>query len=135
MTRVRAVLLAITWLSGLAWQVAISAQAPSISFDVASVKPNNSDAEPSMVVPPRGTVVITNVPLLNIVVNAYSIPAFRVVGAPAWISRERFDVSARIPDNSAAGQVRSMLQALLAQRFNLSAHRETREQPVYQVVV
>lgn len=130
-----AVLLAITWLSALAWQVAISAQAPSISFDVASVKPNSSDGQPSMTVPSRGTVVITNVPLLNIIVNAFGIPAFRMVGAPAWISRERFDVSARIPESSSPGQVRSMLQTLLAQRFNLKAHRETREQPVYEVVV
>ena len=118
------------------WHVVTSAQSPSaISFEVASVKPSRSDGEPSMTVPSRGTVVITNVPLLNVVVNAFGVPAFRIVGEPAWISRERFDISARIPDAHVDGQVLPMLQALLAQRFNLEAHRETREQPVYEVVV
>jgi uncharacterized protein (TIGR03435 family) len=132
MLKVRAVLLTLL----IAWQIVTSAQSPSaVPFEVASVKPNHSDGEPSMIVPSRGTVVITNVPLLNVIVNAYGIPAFRMVGAPAWITRERFDISARIPDTSSPGQVRSMLQTLLVQRFNLKAHQETREQPVYEVVV
>ena len=130
--RFRAVMLPLV----LAWQVVTSAQAPStVAFEVASVKPNQSAGEPSMIVPPRGTVVITNVPLMNIIVNAFGIPAFRMVDAPAWISRERFDVSARIPGTSAPGQTLTMLQTLLAQRFNLKAHQETREQPVYEIVI
>jgi uncharacterized protein (TIGR03435 family) len=132
MRKVRTVLLSLF----IAWHVVTSAQSPPpVSFEVASVKPNQSAGEPSMTVPLRGTVVITNVPLLNVIVNAYGIPAFRLVGAPAWISRERFDITARIPEAHADGQVLLMLQALLAQRFNLKAHRETREQPVYEVVV
>jgi uncharacterized protein (TIGR03435 family) len=131
MTKVRVVILPLV----VAWHVITVAQTPSaVAFEVASVKPNASDDGPSMTVPSRGTVVITNVPLLNVIVNAYGIPAFRVVGAPAWIRRERFDISARIPESS-SGQVLSMLQTLLVQRFNLRAHRETREQPVYDVVV
>jgi uncharacterized protein (TIGR03435 family) len=130
--RVCAVLLPLV----IAWQAVAPAQPPSaVSFEVASVKPNQSDGQPSMIVPSRGMVVITNVPLLNIIVNAFGIPAFRMVNAPTWISRERFDVNARIPDSSSPGQVRSMLQTLLVQRFNLKAHQETREQPVYEVVV
>lgn len=132
MMKVRAVLLPLV----IAWQVVTPAQTPSaVSFEVASVKPNHSDGQPSMTVPSRGTVVITNVPLQNIIVNAFGIPAFRMVGAPAWIGRERFDVSARIPNSSSPGQVQSMLHALLVQRFNLKAHQETREQPVYEAVV
>lgn len=120
----------------IAWQVVTTAQTPSaVSFEVASVKPNQSAGEPSMTVPLRGTVVITNVPLLNVIVNAFGVPPFRIVGEPEWISRERFDISARIPDAHADGQVLLMLQGLLTQRFKLKAHRETREQPVYEVVV
>lgn len=114
---------------------ALTARQPTPAFEVASVKPNNSDTEPSMSMPPRGTVVISNVPLTNIVVNAYSIPPFRIVGAPDWISRERFDVSAKIPDNAPPGQIRSMLQGLLADRFKLKVRLETREQPVYEIVI
>ena len=72
---------------------------------------------------------------MNVIVNAFGVPPFRIVGEPEWISRERFDIIARIPDAHADGQVLLMLQGLLTQRFKLKAHRETREQPVYEVVV
>jgi uncharacterized protein (TIGR03435 family) len=88
-----------------------------------------------MSVPPRGSVAIVNVALQNVVINAYGVPAFRMVDAPEWIRRERFDISAKIPEEAAPGQVRSMLQALLEERFKLRVHRETREQPIYTVVV
>ena len=115
--------------------VASLAQQTTARFEVASVKPNNTDADPSMSVPPRGSVATVNVPLQNLIVNAYGIPAFRVLDAPEWIRRERFDISAKIPDEAAPGQVLSMLQSLLEERFKLRVHRETREQPIYAVVV
>lgn len=115
--------------------VASLARQPTARFEVASVKPNHTDAEPSMTVPPRGTVAIVNVPLENVIVNAYGIPAFRVLDAPEWIKRERFDISAKIPDDAGPGQLRSMLQSLLEDRFKLRVRRETREQPIYTVVI
>lgn len=114
--------------------VASLAQQPTARFEVASVKPNNTGAEPSMNLPPRGSVAIVSVPLENVIVNAYGIPAFRVLDAPDWIRRERFDISAKIPDDAAAGPL-SMLQSLLEERFKLRVHRETREQPIYTLVV
>lgn len=113
----------------------LTAQQPAPAFEVASVKPNITDGEPSMSVPPRGSVAIVNVPLENVIVNAYGVPAFRVVDAPAWITRERFDISAKIPDDAAPGQQRSMLQSLLEGRFKLRVRRETRDQPIYTVVI
>ena len=115
--------------------VASFAQQPAVRFEVASVKPNNTGADASMNMPPRGSVAIVSVPLENVIVNAYGIPAFRVLDAPDWIKRERFDISAKIPDDVAPGQVRLMLQSLLEDRFTLRAHRETREQPIYLLVV
>jgi uncharacterized protein (TIGR03435 family) len=115
--------------------VALTARQPALRFEVASVKPNNTDAEPSMTVPPRGSVAIVNVPLQNVIVNAYGIPAFRVLDAPEWIRRERFDIAAKIPDDAAPGQTLSMLQTLLAERFKLRVHRETREQPIYTLLI
>jgi uncharacterized protein (TIGR03435 family) len=113
----------------------VAAQQPLPAFEVASVKPNTTDAEPSMIVPPGGLVSILNVPLENLIVNAYGIPAFRVLDAPAWATRERFDISAKIPDDATPGQARAMLQSLLEGRFRLRVHRETREQSIYAVVV
>jgi uncharacterized protein (TIGR03435 family) len=114
---------------------ALTARQTVPSFEVASVKPNTTDAEPSMLVPPRGLVTIVNVPLQNVIVNAFGVPPFRVVDAPEWIRRERFDINARIPDNAAPGQTLVMLQALLADRFKLRTHRETRNEPTYQLVI
>ena len=114
--------------------VASLAQQPAARFDVASVKPNNTGAEASMSMPPRGLVAIVSVPLENVIVNAYGIPAFRLLDAPEWIRRERFDISAKIPDDTEA-QVRTMLQSLLEERFKLRVHRETREQPTYTLMV
>lgn len=87
-----------------------------------------------MSVPPRGSVAIVNVPLENVIVNAYGIPAFRVLDAPEWIKRERFDISAKMPDE-AAPEPLLMLRSLLEERFKLRVHRETREQPIYTLVV
>src|SRR5687767_11547659 len=76
------------------------AQVPSATptFEVASVRPNFSDGEPMMSVPPRGTVTITNVPLRNIIVNAFRTASFLIVGAPDWAAQERFDITAKPPD-------------------------------------
>ena len=113
----------------------VSAQSPVPAFEVASVRPNNSDDPPSLGLPPGGAVVATNVPLQNIIVNAYGVPPFRVVGAPDWIERERFDITAKPPAGSDPGQVLLMMRALLAERFKLRVHRETSEQPIYALVV
>ena len=115
--------------------VALTARQSAPTFEVASVKPNTTDADPSMLVPPRGLVSIVNVPLQNVIVNAFGVPPFRLVDAPDWIRRERFDITARIPDAAAPGQQLLMLQALLIERFKLRTHRETRNEPTYQLVV
>lgn len=129
--------LLLTFVSGI---VALSAQVPAPApaaptFEVASVRPNSSDEPPSLALPPSGAVVATNVPLQNLIINAHGVPAFRVVGAPDWIERERFDIAARPPDGADPGQVLSMMRALLADRFNLRVHRETREMPIYTLVL
>ena len=53
------------------------------------------------------------------------------ITAPDWTAVARFDIAAKLPDGAAADQVPDMLQALLMSRFELQAHRETKEFPVY----
>jgi uncharacterized protein (TIGR03435 family) len=117
----------------VATSLPLASQAP-VRFEVASVKPNNTDAEPSMRVLPNGGIAVISVPLLNVIVNAYRVPAFRIIDSPEWVRRERFDISARPPEG-VPGDSMLMLQGLLAERFKLRAHRETREQPVYSLVM
>jgi len=73
--------------------------------------------------------------------SAYRIPAWRVSGGPPWLSTESWDIAATLPPNvptdkeSLEHEVELMLQALVADRFDLSTHRETRDQPTYALVV
>src|ERR1051326_6461347 len=57
------------------------------------------------------------------------------VQAPGWLADARFDIAAKLPDGASIDQTPEMLQALLAERFKLEVHHETREHPVYALVV
>lgn len=128
----------------------LRAQADSAArpqFEVASVKPNNS-AEPGlrMDIPPGGRRLIAiNMPLRELIRAAYTLQAFQVVGAPGWVESERFDITA-VTDRdltvttpwTPGGRflpVQLMVQSLLADRFKLVAHSETRESQVYALVI
>jgi uncharacterized protein (TIGR03435 family) len=57
------------------------------------------------------------------------------VAAPEWLSSQKFDVRATADRASSEGQIRRMVQSLLEDRFRLRVHRETRQVPVYALVV
>jgi uncharacterized protein (TIGR03435 family) len=64
-----------------------------------------------------------------LLVYAYDLPLYRVVGGPAWITSDRFDVVAKASATPTPAQMRTLVQNLLAERFALHLHRETRELP------
>jgi uncharacterized protein (TIGR03435 family) len=72
--------------------------------------------------------------LKNLLMNAYDVKNFQISG-PAFLDTERFDVVATMPPDTAKEQFRVMLQNLLAERFKLTIHRETKELPMYTLVV
>jgi uncharacterized protein (TIGR03435 family) len=114
-------------------------------FDVASVKPNRTGT----VVLPDGQVArggtsigaydgrftAQNASLRTLVTQAYGLPEFRVSTASRWIIAERFDVDARAGTAVDDRDLMLMLQALLAERFQLAVHREMKEMPAYVLVV
>jgi uncharacterized protein (TIGR03435 family) len=105
------------------------------SFEVASVKPNDSGVQGSGTQwQPNGTVIATNVTLKSVIARAYEMREFQVDG-PGWLSSARFDIAARAPEGTSDSQRPAMLRSLLAERFKLAAHFETREQPVFALVV
>lgn len=65
--------------------------------------------------------------------HSLPLPASVVVGGPEWIGSIRYDIAAQSPSNANPAQSWTALQALLADRFKLKLHRETRELPVYQL--
>ena len=72
--------------------------------------------------------------LADLVRMAYKVKAYQVSG-PAWISSERFNIQAKLPEGATTEQVPEMLQGLLAERFHLAVHRENKEQSVFALVV
>jgi len=109
----------------------------AVSFDVASVKVNRSSAQFSRISAPRGTgrFDVANALVYTLILNAYSLQDFQLAGGPSWIRDLRFDIAARTNTTATREDVSSMLQTLLAERFHLVTHRESREMPTYALVL
>jgi uncharacterized protein (TIGR03435 family) len=69
-----------------------------------------------------------------LVMAAYDIKRYQLT-APGWFTTERFDITAKVPEGATKEQLKQMLQNLLAERFHMKIHRETKEMPVYELVV
>ena len=135
----RRALLAVAAL-GVAGLVSLHAQTPvssgsSPAFEVASVKRNNSgDGNITRGMQPGGRLTFINNPLRQLIIAAYQVQPFQVIGGPSWLTTDRFDIVAKAPDGATPDQMNPMLRTLLAERFKLVVHRETREMPVYSLV-
>jgi bla regulator protein blaR1 len=109
------------------------AGAPAPSFEAASVKRNTSGEQRASFGPRGSQLVVVNNTLFNIIRNAWGIQANQILGGPDWVrsEAERFDITAKAPEGTRPDQMLSMMQALLADRFKLRVHRETRDVPIY----
>jgi uncharacterized protein (TIGR03435 family) len=81
-----------------------------------------------------GRVNYYNSALRDLLMNAYGVKRNQVSG-PDWLDSERFDIVAKVPEAATKEQVSIMLQNLLADRFKAVVHRETKELPIYALVV
>src|SRR5262245_35307419 len=79
--------------------------------------------------------VATNTPVQMLMTLAYRVRAYQLQGAPAWLTVDRFDISAKAPDGTPPDQLMAMLKSLLADRFKLVTHTETKESPIYALVM
>jgi uncharacterized protein (TIGR03435 family) len=115
-----------------------SAVPNSVKFDVASLKPSKADGPgPFGIRPAPGgrRYVASSVPLILMIAVAYRLKGSQVTGGPAWINTDRFDMNAEAEKPSTVEELHAMLQNLLADRFKLQFHRETKELPVYALIV
>lgn len=120
----------------VALAVVADAQTGERKFDVASIKPNKSGSNRVNVNPmPGGRFTAVNVSVMDLLAVAYGsglpFPRSNIVNAPAWMSRDRFDIVAKADGNPTVDEVARMLRPLLAERFRLLLHEETRERPTY----
>jgi uncharacterized protein (TIGR03435 family) len=116
---------------------------PSPAFEVASVKLSDPNATGPLgqipMIMPQGTgrLSATNVPLRLLIRMVYQVQDFQIVGGPSWQMSQRFDIVAKAEDGAATDtqQLMPMLKSLLADRFKLKTHTETREMPISTLVV
>ena len=125
-----------TALLGVVLAADAQSQPSRLTFDVVSVKRSAPDAGGSMVGDGRGQYQAINVPVRVTITNAWNLRDHQIVGAPDWLARDRFDIVAKEPEGTFTDeQRRLMMQALLRERFKLQAHLDTREMPVYNLLL
>lgn len=145
--------LALAVTTGLAHAQGV-AQPPKPEFEVASIKPNQDCGSRTLVqVLPGGGLRTSCATLKFLLFQAYDVQSFQISGGPSWMNSSYFDVIAKAespagsesepndPSKISKERYKSMqelmrpkLQSLLADRFQLRLHRETREEPVYALV-
>jgi uncharacterized protein (TIGR03435 family) len=119
-----------------------------LAFDVASVKPSTPDETPYSNIPlgpgdayvaSGGRFIANGFPVITYFAFAHKIMGNEVQSLlprlPQWVTTERFDIQARAEGNPTKDQMRLMVRSLLADRFRLSSHYETRQVPVFALVL
>ena len=103
-------------------------------FETVSVKPNKSDDSGMM--PRFGAELFsfTNVSLRNFVMNIYRLKDYQLVGTSGWMNNDKWDIVARTTDSTTMQEKYEMAKSVLAERFQLKFHWETRQLPIYLLV-
>ena len=114
-------------------------QAPQsrLTFEVAAIHPSKPGQRGGGIKPmPNGTgYIVRNMTVKGMMSVVYRIPARQIQGGPDWFSTEPFDVEAKTDGTYNLDDLHTMFKNLLAERFGLKFHSETRQGPVYDLVV
>src|SRR5580704_4253012 len=110
------------------------AQPPS--FEVASIKPNNSGSGRTTVDTGPNRVTEINVTVADVIQSAFGIRDFQISGAPGWLSSDKYDINAKTGTSKDLSdlELQPYYQALLAERCHLRYHRETKELQIYTLI-
>jgi uncharacterized protein (TIGR03435 family) len=123
-----------------------TAPSPAFEYEVASVKPNKSGGGNVSIRTADDGLTVTNFPLQRLIQTAFGVPDYQISGEPEWTNSENYDIDAKM-DAATADALKKlstddrrlarqhMLQALLADRFKLTFHRDSKELPVYWLVI
>jgi uncharacterized protein (TIGR03435 family) len=107
------------------------------SFETVSIKSNPSGADDNSMRTSPGRLTVVNMTPYTLLLYAFGVKESQLTGGPAWFSKEKFDVVA-VTGTSAdlnRATLQPLLQAMFADRLHLKFHRETRESPVYSLVL
>ena len=119
--------------------IGIAAQAPAqqapVAFDVVSIRPSDPDVRGMYSrLLESGLYTARHMTVWGLIREAYGFE-LPIASAPDWINTARFDISAKTEIPKPGRLQRELVKSLLADRFKFSAHLETREQPVYFLVM
>jgi uncharacterized protein (TIGR03435 family) len=108
---------------------------PNAQFEAASIKPvDPSFAGTRMMIQP-GRMEMTGAPVRLLLRQAFRVQEYQIVGAPDWTTSERYSIVAKAPDGSSPANMPAMVMNLLKDRFKLASHTESREMPVFNLVL
>jgi bla regulator protein blaR1 len=119
--------------ASFAFVLACCAFGQTPSFDVVSIKPNKSGSGSSSSNTHNGVLTGTNISLKNFIMRAYRMLDYQISG-PEWLQDERFDIAAKPPAGGKEEDFPLMMRSMLADRFKLEAHKDTKVFPVYGLV-
>src|SRR5215831_6257700 len=106
-----------------------------LAFEAFSVRSSKSRTDEPRMSPSPGGLVAENVTVRTLMRAAYRMDESSTKGGPGWLDTERYDVTAKTATRSTEDQLRLMLQRLLADRFQLKVHRETKEGLAYSLTI
>jgi uncharacterized protein (TIGR03435 family) len=107
---------------------------PESRFEVASIRPISDASSPMLIrMTPGG--LDSAMPVGVLLRQALQKPDYQMVGAPGWINTERYAIRATASTGASPAAMPVMLRNLLKDRFQLAAHLETREQPIFHLVL
>jgi uncharacterized protein (TIGR03435 family) len=110
-----------------------------LTFEVASIKPSDPNRPDTGLHRTNAKFAATNHTLKRLIAFAYDVELFQISGGPAWVNSDGYDVTAKTPDDVAhhkgPDDDKVMVQALLSDRFKLTLHNESRELPIYALVI
>ena len=116
----------------------LQAQSPVArsAFEVAAIKLSTGDGRSREVnANSGGRFGVSNFPLKTVIEMAFNVKDFQIAGGPAWIDSDGYDFNAKAATNATFEEMKPMIESLLSDRFKLVVHRETKELPIYDLVV
>src|SRR5689334_3914105 len=108
---------------------------PPRAFDAASVKLNTSGSGGITMGTQHGRLTVENASVFQLIQQAFQVKEFQLTGGPGWIMTERYNIDAKMEKNDISdADLWYSLQPLLANRFHLKFHRQTKTMPVFSLV-
>lgn len=104
-------------------------------FEVVSIRPNRSDDRGGGMMPIAGGFSARNLSVNMLIQSAYGLKPWQIFGGPAWVTVDRYDIEAKTEGNPSFKEKLEMCKPLLADRFQLKFHHETRQAPSYSLTV